>query len=231
MAPLETAHVVVVGATAVVAALAIWVAPKLSDGWVSAASRGLAVAIIVAYGTYHAAAAVRGDWSPDRYLPFHLTDTVTIVCVIALWAPRPLAVELAYFWGLTASLQAVLTPDVPKGFPDLYFWTYFLTHSGAVVAACLLVFGRRLWPRPGAVWRVYAATAAVAGLAAIANLATGGNYMFLREKPASVSLLDLMGPWPVYILVGCILALAMFVALDAPFRGDRRSRREGVAAQ
>ena len=226
MAPLETEHVVAVGTTAVLAALAVWIAPKLPGRWVRAGSRGLGVAIILAYGTYHAAAAVRGDWSPDRYLPFHLTDAVTIVCVIALWAPRPLPVELAYFWGLTASLQAVLTPDVPKGFPDLYFWTYFLTHSGAVVAACLLVFGRRLRPRPGAVRRAFAASIAVAALAAVANLATGGNYMFLREKPASVSLLDLMGPWPVYILVGCILALAMFVALDAPFRSDRRSHRE-----
>ncbi len=227
MAPLETEHIVAVGATALLAALAIWIAPKLSGGWLNAASRGLGVAIILAYGTKHAAAAVRDDWSPDRYLPFHLTDAVTIVCGIALWAPRPLPVELAYFWGLTASLQAVLTPDlVGEGFPDPYFWTYFLTHSGAVVAACLLVFGRQLRPRPGAVWRAFAATIAVAALAAIANLTTGGNYMFLREKPASGSLLDLMGPWPVYIPVAAILGLAMFAALDAPFRSDRRSRRE-----
>ncbi len=230
MAPLEKEHVVAVVATAVLAALAIWIAPKLPSGWVSAVSRGLGVAIVLAYATDHAAAAVRDDWSPERYLPFHLTDAVTIVCAIALWAPRPLAVELAYFWGLTASLQAVLTPDVGEGFPDLYFWTYFLTHSGAVVAACLLVFGRRLRPRPGAVRRAFAASVAVAALAAIANLATGGNYMYLREKPASGSLLDLMGPWPVYILVAGILAVALFAALDAPFRRGRRSRREESAA-
>ncbi|MDQ3648210.1 MAG: TIGR02206 family membrane protein [Actinomycetota bacterium] len=221
MAPLETEHVVAIGATVVLAGLAIWIARKLSGRWISAASRGLALAIILAYAADHAAAVVRDDWSPERYLPFHLTDAVTIVCAIALWAPRPLLVELAYFWGLTASLQAVLTPDLGEGFPDLYFWTYFLTHSGAVVAACLLVFGRQLRPRPGAVRRAFAATAAVAAMAAIANLATGGNYMFLREKPASGSLLDLIGPWPVYIPVAAILALAMFAALDAPFRSGR----------
>ncbi len=228
MAPLETEHVVAIGATAVLAGLAIWIARKLSGGWVSAASRGLALAIILAYAADHAAAVVRDDWSPERYLPFHLTDAVTIVCAIALWAPRPLLVELTYFWGLTASLQAVLTPDLDEGFPDLYFWTYFLTHSGAVVAACLLVFGRQLRPRPGAVRRAFAATAAVAAMAGIANLATGGNYMYLREKPASGSLLDLIGPWPVYIPVAAILALAMFAALDAPFRSGRQSRRARV---
>ena len=93
------------------------------------------------------------------------------------------------------------------------------------MAACLLVFGRRLRPRPGAVRRAIAATAAVA---AIANVATGGNYMFLREKPGSGSLLDLIGPWPVYILVAAILAFAMFAALDAPFRSGRHRRRAGV---
>ena len=228
MAPLETEHVVAIGATAVLAGLAIWIARKLCGGWVTAASRGLAVAIILAYAADHVAAVFRGDWSPDRYLPFHLTDAVTIVCAIALWAPRPLPVELAYFWGLTASLQAVLTPDLGEGFPDLYFWTYFLTHSGAVVAACLLVFGRRLRPRPGAARRAFAATAAMAAMAAIANVATGGNYMFLREKPGSGSLLDLIGPWPVYILVAAILAFAMFAALDAPFRSGRHRRRAEV---
>jgi hypothetical integral membrane protein (TIGR02206 family) len=222
---LETEHIAAVGATAVVSALAIWTTRQRPGAWVVVASRGLALVIVAAYATDHVAAIARDDWSPKRYLPFHLTDAVTIVCVVALWVPRPLPVELVYFWGLTASLQAVLTPDLGEGFPDLYFWTYFLTHSGAVVAACLLAFGRRLEPRAGAVGRALLATMAVAVMAALANAVTGGNYMFLREKPDSGSLLDVMGPWPWYILTTAVLALAMFSALDAPFRRRRRAER------
>jgi hypothetical integral membrane protein (TIGR02206 family) len=104
----------------------------------------------------------------------------------------------------------VLTPDLGYGFPDLLFFTYFATHSGAVAAAFLLVFGARRTPRPGVVWRVYAATLAFALLAAAGTLLTGGNYMYLRRKPAHASLLDVMGPWPAYILVAAAFALLSF---------------------
>ena len=65
---------------------------------------------------------------------------------IALWTRRPLLVEILYFWALTASLQAVITPDLNQTFPSVFYFTYFVTHCGAVVAACLLVFGL---PRSG----------------------------------------------------------------------------------
>jgi hypothetical integral membrane protein (TIGR02206 family) len=218
---LETEHVAAVVATAVLAGLAVWATRRWPADTMVLASRGLALLILAAYATDHVVAVVRGDWSADRYLPFHLTDAVTIVAAVALWTGRRLPVELTYFWALTASLQAVLTPDLGEGFPDAYFWTYFVTHSGAVVAACLLVVGADLQPRPGAVRRAFVATACMAGAAALANLVTEGNYMYLREKPDSDSLLDLMGPWPWYIVASGVLALVLFALLDAPFRRRR----------
>ena len=84
-----------------------------------------------------------------------------------------------------------------------------------LVAACLLVFGRRMYPRPGATWRVFAATLAVAAVAAAADLATGGNYMYLHHKPVHSSLLDVMARWPWYIVETAALAIAMLLALEA----------------
>jgi hypothetical integral membrane protein (TIGR02206 family) len=187
-----------------------------------AAARALALLIGTTYAVEHAAFVVRGTWSLDFNLPLHLTDAVTIVSVVALWTARPWAAELTYFWALTASLQAVLTPDLGADFPELLFWTYFITHSGAVVAALLLV-RRGAVPRAGAVLRVFAATAAFAAVAGLGNVLTGGNYMWLREKPDEPTLLDVMGPWPWYIATGAALGLLLFYLLDLPLRRPRTS--------
>jgi hypothetical integral membrane protein (TIGR02206 family) len=187
-------------------------------------ARPLAVVIGVAYLVEHAAFIVRGTWSVENNLPLHLTDVVTIVSVVALWTQRPRAVELTYFWALTASLQAVLTPNLTEDTATIFVFTFFITHSGAVVAAILLVGGLRRIPPAGAPWRAFAATLAVAAAAAVGNLLTGGNYMFLREKPSTASLLDVMGPWPVYIVTAAVLAIALFALLDLPLK---RARNQG----
>lgn len=209
---LSPEHVAAVGATGAAAVAA----SRTSS---VAVSRGLAVVIGATYLVEHAWFVARGTWSADFNLPLHLTDVVTVVSVLALWTARPLLVELTWFWALTASLQAVLTPDLGSvDFPELLYWTFFVTHCGAVVAAVLLVVGRGIAPRPGAVGRAFAATLVVAAAAGTANLLTGGNYMWLREKPDEASLLDVMGPWPWYVLSAAVLALLLFTLLAAPFR-------------
>jgi hypothetical integral membrane protein (TIGR02206 family) len=215
---LDGAHVGAVIATAAAAAVAVPAARRRPVP----VSRGLAVVIGVTYLVEHAWFVARGTWSPDFNLPLHLTDVVTVVSVLALWTATPLLVELTWFWALTASLQAVLTPDLGSAdFPELLYWTFFITHAGAVVAALVLVVGRRITPRPGAVRRAFVATLAVAAAAATADLLTGGNYMWLREKPEAGSLLDFMGPWPWYIVSAAVLALLLFTLLALPFRWAR----------
>ena len=207
-------HVAAVAATGVVAALLVAGARRRGEAWAGTVGRGLALVILGGYVAEQLTYAARGEWTPRVNLPLHLTDAVTLASIAALWRPRStLLVELVYFWAFSASLQAVLTPDLGQSFPDVLFFTYFVTHSGAVAAASLLVLGARRTPRPGAVWRVYGVTLGVVAAAAAGTLITGGNYMFLRRKPAHGSLLDLMGPWPVYILVAAIVGLLLFLAL------------------
>jgi hypothetical integral membrane protein (TIGR02206 family) len=191
--------------------------------WRPPPRRVLAVVIAGAFVAEQIAYVVTGEWRATLNLPLQLSDAVTFVAVLALWRPRPRLVELLWFWALTASLQATLTPDLAQSFPDVRYFTYFLTHGGALVAVLAL----RALPQPGGMWRAYAATLAWTALAAVGDVVTGGNYMFLRRKPADGSLLDVLGPWPVYIAAGAGLGLVMFLALGALARRLRPAERRG----
>ena len=215
MQQLSAEHIAALVVLAVGAGAAVWAPRRHGGPWVVPLMRGLALVILAMYITEYVANVVEGTWSARYNLPLHLTDAVTLVAVAALWSPRPLLVEVVYFWAITASLQAVLTPDLGQAFPSIFYFTYFATHVGAVLAACLLTFGLGLTPRAGAVWRVYMITAAFAVIVGAADLLTGANYMYLRHKPGRSSLLDVMGPWPWYILAGAAFGLAVFAALAA----------------
>jgi hypothetical integral membrane protein (TIGR02206 family) len=136
------------------------------------------------------------------------------VAGFALWFRRQWLVEVTYFWGLTGTLQALLTPDLPQHFPTYPYFQYYVAHGGVVAAALLMVFGLGLYPPRSAVARVAAITVAYATFVGIVDALAGANYMYLRSKPATPTLLDVMGPWPWYILAAGLIALVLFFALD-----------------
>jgi hypothetical protein len=84
--------------------LSVWVARRAPEPWVVLVSRDLAGVILVAYVAEHVANAMRGTWTIGLNLPLQFTDDLTVLSILALWRPRPLPVELVYFWALTASL-------------------------------------------------------------------------------------------------------------------------------
>ncbi len=207
------AHLGALACLALVLTVAVWAPRRHPGAWMRPAAVALAALIFAAWAGEYVADVVLGTWSVTYTLPLQLTDAVSLVAIAALLTRRILAIELLYFWSMTATLQAVLTPDLASTFPSVYYFTYFGYHCGALVAACGLVFGCRRYPRPGAVARTYLATFVVAVCAGTADVVTGGNYMYLHEKPVHSSLLSVMGPWPWYILSGALLGLALMIVV------------------
>jgi hypothetical integral membrane protein (TIGR02206 family) len=192
-------------------AASVWAARRHTGPWMRWFSIGLAIAIFAGWMGEYVADVILGTWSVQYSLPLQLTDATSAVSIAALLTRRQILVELSYFWSYTAVLQAVLTPDLGQNFPSVYYFTYFTYHVGAIVAASFLVFGYGLYPRPGAVWKVFGITLAWTAIVGAGNLITGGNYMYLRSKPVHHSLLNLMGPWPWYIAAGVALGLALLL--------------------
>ena len=215
-------HLALLAATLVLCVAAA-VVPRRhpSRDW-SVAARSLAVALIGSEFLIRLVLLRDGDWDWSTDLPLQLSDAALLAAAVALWSPSSprLAYELTYFWAFTATLQALLTPDLNHGPGHVFFWTFFVAHSGVLVAVAFLTWGRRLTLGPRAVARGLSASIAWTALAAAGCLITGGNYMFLREPPPGGSVLDLFGPWPLYLVGAAALAFAAFPLLARLRRSD-----------
>ena len=135
---------------------------------------------------------------------------------------------LTYYWCLVLSSQALITPDVgtPKegspDFPNHLFLTFFVLHVLVVWAAIYLTWGRRNRPS----WRDYRfAIIATLGWAVFTftfNAIVGTNYGYLNGKPPTASVLDFLGPWPVYLLVEITIVLIVWALITWPWQRSRR---------
>jgi hypothetical integral membrane protein (TIGR02206 family) len=161
-----------------------------------------------------------GPKSLDNYLPLHLCDIATFTAGFALLTKRPLLCAMTYFWGLAATFQALLTPNISVGFPHFPFVMFFIQHF-AIVATALylpLVIGWRprqpLWKGPLEIlaWSVIYLIFAMA-----VNCGLGTNFGFASRPPDNPSLIDHLGPWPWYLVSMLAIAVVFFLLLALPF--------------
>lgn len=169
-------------------------------------------------------------WNLDESLPLHYSDALRFLLPLVLITQARWAIAVTYFWGLTLNLQSVLTPDLNYFvWIPLEFVQYWLAHGAGVLVPVVLIWG--LGYRP--TWRgygiAYAVTLGWAVIAVTGNLLTGANYAYLNRAPAGSSILDLLGPWPQYLLVEAALIAVVWALMTLPWvLGDRRGGAESV---
>ena len=163
-----------------------------------------------------------------RSVPLRLTDLATVAAAYALWSRRHWAYALTYYWGLVLSAQALISPVLESpDFPHYEFLAFWAIHLLVVWAAIYLTWGRGMRPD----WRSYRFTVIVtvvwAAVTVAFNIVAGTNYGFLNRKPATASLLDVLGPWPVYIFTAAALILIVWALMTWPWERARRRAKQG----
>src|SRR2546422_9764517 len=153
-----------------------------------------------------------------QMLPLQLCDWGMVVVIIAMWTGNQRWFEVAYFWGIGGTLQAVLTPNLRFGFPDLRFISFFTSHSGIIIGVVVLMLIRRYPPYPISIVRVFLWSEFYFVVTLIADQLTGFNYGFLLHKPEAFSILNFLSDSrPLYLLEMHGVALLFFLGLYAPF--------------
>lgn len=161
-------------------------------------------------------------------LPLQLCDAAVWVAVFACFTQSPALAEFTWFGGLAGAGMALFTPDLAAPWPQWPAIYFFISHGGVVIAAALAAFSGVMHFAPRSVWRAYGMLLAWAGIAGAVDMTSDANYMYLRKKPGAASLLDVLGPWPWYLVAGAGIGLALFWLLWIPIRPRAVPERAGA---
>ena len=218
-----TIHLLILSAVVLLAVALAALQRRLSPGckWLR---MGLALLLLLDWAAWYDYLAVHGQLTFPHQLPLELCDVTLLLIVISLFTISPAIFDLAYYCALAGSSMALLTPDLWEPFPSVGTVQFFAAHGLAVTATLYLVWSGLARPRAGSVGRAMLAVNILAAFDGLFNAIFKTNYMYLCAKPANASLLDLLGPWPWYILTSEGVALALFLLLYLPFRSSARER-------
>jgi len=217
--PYGVAHLTVIFLTiALPFALAVlvrWTKSQVAERIIVGA---LSLLLVLNYFVYLSLVRQFGAVSWEQVLPLQLCDWAMVVIIIALWTRGPRWFEVAYFWGIGGTLQAILTPNLPYGFPDFRFFSFFISHCGIIIGIIFLMLTHRLRPHAISIVRVFAWTELYFIITLAADKFTGFNYGFLLHKPEAKTLLNILSDYRLlYLFQMHLLALAFFVVLYLPF--------------
>ncbi|MFC4777396.1 TIGR02206 family membrane protein [Paenibacillus sp. GCM10023252] len=158
-----------------------------------------------------------GQWGWHT-LPLQLCSMTVLLSAAALYIRSNSLRDVTFFLGILGALQALITPNLDYSFPHFRYLQFFLAHIAIVAANIYLLAVERYRPTLSSALRAFLWLHVLAIPAAIVNYAAGTNYMFLARKPDTASLLDLLAPWPWYLLQLELVIMLLIISLWAAIK-------------
>ncbi len=168
-----------------------------------------------------------GHWSLKTMLPLH-------ICSLLIWLAGFMLIfkiypiyEFVYFIGIGGALQALLTPDAGiYGFPHYRIFQTMISHGFLLTSGIYMTTVEGFRPTWKSFWRVVIGLNIYAVIIFPINLLLGTNFLYINSKPSTASLLDMLPPWPYYLIYMEVIGALIFLLLYIPFLiKDRRRNR------
>ncbi len=193
---------------------------------------GLAGLLLLDEMAWHAWNLYTGQWTIQTMLPLHLCSVFVFLSAWMLISKNRAIYPFAYFLGISGALQALLTPDAGAyGFPHFRAFQVMISHGAIVTAAIYMTLVEGFRPFWKDTVRVFVISNIYMLFVGLINFLIGSNYLFIARKPDTASLLDVLGPWPWYILAIEAIGFLMILILYSPYAlKDWFNRRKAPTA-
>lgn len=130
-------------------------------------------------------------------LPIGVCAWSVIFCAFMIVGKSQRLFDITYFWLLTGSIFALITPTPltycgPTRFRYYQFW---LEHTLGYIAIFYMIWVHGVRPNKRSIIRSYTALLALAAFAAWVNsLIPGANYLYMARPESAPSILDILPP-------------------------------------
>jgi hypothetical integral membrane protein (TIGR02206 family) len=166
-------------------------------------------------------------FSVRHSLPLQICDFAWIFVAWGLLSTRHLPVALTYYWGLTLSVQALVQPTLTEPFPQLDFFVFWGKHVLIIWGAVYLCLSLRHGPDWSSYRRAVRWTVVWLVFVMCLNPILGSNYGYVNGKPSEATVLDLLGPWPLYVVAEMAIVAGGWALMTMPW--VRTTGRERVS--
>jgi hypothetical integral membrane protein (TIGR02206 family) len=178
----------------------------------------LAIIILLANAWYQLWLVSEQAWSAKKALPLQLSDLAALLAIVMLLTRSERIFQFMYFAGLGSAIQAIVTPDLYHfSFPHFLYFQSFVSHGGVVLGCLFMVVAFSYRPSIRSLW----ITVLIVNLYAVClffiNKQLGSNYMYIMKKAGMNTILNILGPWPWYLLSGEMVMILSFYILYCPF--------------
>ncbi|WP_338754300.1 TIGR02206 family membrane protein [Bacillus sp. FJAT-52991] len=186
---------------------------------------GIALFLLTLEITYHVWMIVTDSWNLSHSLPLELCSISLFLTVILLISQKRIAYEILLFTGLLGASQALLTPFLTFDFPHFRFFHFFITHMIIFCTPLYFTWIKGYRPTIYSVFKMIIFLNVLMPFIMIINRIVDGNYLYLHHKPKGTSLLDLLGPYPWYIVSLEFLTFGLSLIIWLMFREKERTMK------
>jgi hypothetical integral membrane protein (TIGR02206 family) len=191
---------------------------KLKDKKWRRAEVAVGISLIVIEVSYHLWMVVNDMWDVSHGIPLELCSISLILSVLLLLTRKKVIYEILLFTALLGASQAIFTPLLNFDFPHFRFFHFFYTHLMMIWVVFYFTWVQGYRPTIWSVVKLFVFLNVLMPIIMLINKAVDGNYMFLSHKPNSASLLNLLGPYPWYILSMEFLLITLSLIVWLIFR-------------